>query len=279
MNMADEEWIELGSLLDNARYNYDYELYNEAIEQYLNILKSNLLDYSDRATVMAELGYCYYEIGDYTGAVDKLLLAKELDATFSNNSGYCRVLGNCYFNLGNYKEAIAFQKNGLKETAYEDEKSLILFQLGRSYLFSGDGKSAIKYFKKYLDLIPVDDIENRMDAIYNLGFAYIMLNKMKKAEQAFQFLIDRKRNSDDLARGYYGLTELYFHNNKMKNVIDYGQKVLNIDDQFSERETILFYLIMAFSKEGNAAQLTELADKFLKEFPNSKHSNKVKSLI
>jgi tetratricopeptide (TPR) repeat protein len=113
--------------------------------------------------------------------------------------------------------------------------------------------------------------------MYNLGFANLLLEKVKEAKKSFQFLIQHNRDSQDLTRGYYGLTELYYRMGDYEGARDSGQKILGIDPQFSERETILYYLIVISVKEGNTAQITKLAERFLAEYPNSKRLDEIRA--
>lgn len=277
--MSDTEWIKLGSLIDNARELYGVGSYEKAIKLYLRILQSDILKYENRATIMAELGYCYHDKGDYEIAIKKLKLAKELNEHIVNISGFCRGLGSCFFQIGSYKEAIIYQKKALDMTKSSEEKNELLYQLGRSYLFAGDGKIALKFLEKYLNAIPKEDIENRMDAMYNIGFANIQNSELKNAKESFFFLIKNSRNVDDLARGYYGLTELYYHNQIYRDTLKYGQKVLSIKPQFSERERVLYYLIVSFASEGYTSEALEQAKKFIDEYPNSNYADEVKMIL
>ncbi len=277
--MCDEEWTKLGSLIDRAREHYDNNDYDGAIKIYDGILKSDVLEYADRATVMAELGYCYHDKGNYDFALKTLRLAEELDETFRNRSGFCRIMGSCHFQLGNYSEALHCRRKAFELSSDPEERRFLLFQIGRSYLFVGNGKAAKKYLEKYLKALSEHELDDRMDVMYNLGFANMQLGKQKEALKCFTYLIDRGRNNEDRARGYYGLTELYYQAGRFDRVRDFGQKVLDNDEQFSERETILYYQIAAFAKEENQIQVANLAKKFLAEYPSSKYAEEVKALL
>lgn len=277
--MCEDAWNTLGTLIDEARDHYVNENYDEAIALFRRILDFDVLEYEHRAGVIAELAYCYHDSGEYDLALKLLQTVEELNEKFKDRSGLYRIMGSCHFQLRNYSEALHYRRKAFELSSDPEERKLLLFQIGRSYLFVGDGKAAKKYLKKYLKALSEQEIEDRMDAMYNLGFANMQLGKQMDALKSFNYLVDNARNNEEHARGYYGLTELYYHAGRFDRVIELAQKVLDNDAQFSERETVLFYLIIAFAKEGNQAQVEELAKEFLVEYPNSTHADEVKNKL
>lgn len=274
--MSDEEWTRLDPLIDEARQCYDNEEYEKAINLYHEILKAEVLEYEQRAAMMAEFGYCYFGMSNFDLTVKTLRTAEELKETLKDNSGFCRVLGFSYFELGNYERALIYQERAIRISTDFEEKKLLLYQLGRSHIFAGDSKIAIKYLKKYLATLEKNDIDEKMDTMYNLGFANLQLGRQKQAEKSFQYLINNNRNSEDFARGYYGLTELHYHEKQFENAKKFGLLVLEHDSKFSERETVLYYLIMIFSEERSETNLTKFANLFVKDYPNSERITVVK---
>lgn len=268
---SDSNWLKISELIDKARNLYKNNLYLEAIELYKEILNYDELEYKDRAAVFAELGYCFHEIGNHNMAIKTLHRVNEFDASFNDKSGLYRILGGSYFEIEEYQKALRFQKLSFQLSFNLDDKNILIFQMGRSYLFLGDGKNAKDNFLKYLKSIPDSVTEEKLNLMYNLGFAFILLEKYKKAEESFQYIIDHNINNEDIARGYYGLAELYYNTDKFVKVKYFTERILDIYGEFSQRENVLFYRIMAYATEGNLEKVTELIQEFVDEFPNSQH--------
>lgn len=274
-----DNWSQLSSLIDRARQYYKDQRYEAAIGLYHQILAFDELDYKQRANVLAELGYCYYYVGDFDSSVRTLRAVLELDQDYEPRSSVFRILGASYFALEDYSRSLQYREKALACCVDPKERKLLIYELGRSHLFTGNGEKARAYLTQFLEYIGESESDEKMDTMYNLGFAYIQLKKRKQAEKSFRYLIDHHRNAEDLARGYYGLTELACRMHKFDKVKDLAEKTLDILPDFSERETLLFYRILAYLKIGERGKASALTRDFLSEFPQSRYRNELNSLL
>jgi len=262
----DEEWCQLGDLIDKARKLYDEDRNFEAIPLYLRILESDILDYETRAGVFSELGYCYYGLGEYQKSVEILEKSIELNEGRRDHSGFCRVLGSSYFEIEQYSKALNYQKRAYRLSQDVEEKVNLLFRIGRNYLFLNQARKAKKYLRKYHRTLSTNDIEEKYNVFYNLGFAHIMTGDWSKAQKNFQILIDQNRNAEDIARGYFGLAHLYYSNAELGKVKSCTERILEVYPQFSRLEKVLYFRIKSESEPDKKAELIKA---FVDEYPES----------
>jgi tetratricopeptide (TPR) repeat protein len=126
----------------------------------------------------AYLGIAYYELGDYTKAIDyhkkALKIAKERDKKIKSDC-YGN-LGNTYHSLCEYTKAIEYQEKALeikKEIGDKVGESSCYISLGNTYSNLGDYTQAINYQENALNIAKeTGDVYSEATAQLSLGIIY-----------------------------------------------------------------------------------------------------------
>lgn len=275
-NSDNEKWLKLGELIDEARENYRKNEYDNAIVIFKKILSYNELDYRDRSTVLFELGRTYYDISEFKLALGVLKVIPEINEDFEYINLVFRLLGTCFFSLNSYDKSLIYRKKALVLTKEKKDKLNLYFEIGCSYEYLGNYLEAKIWFLKYLKGEKREQF--RLKALYELGFCFYYLEDYKNATKNFEYLI-RTGSNEHKVNGYYGLARFYYKTDQSKKLKKVVNNILEIDEYFSERETVLFYRILVFAEEGNVELASKYLGEFLEEFPDSEYIKEIKDSL
>lgn len=135
----------------------------EAIDCYINILKTEKTNMSLIIILTNQIGVCYSNINEYELAIQyykKVLQIREIPDVYYN-------IGMCYTSLKYYKHA---EINLLK--AYQMEPNYkICYNLGKVYYYTKQYDKSIEYYNK---CISKDD-----NLLYNMSFSYLSQKDFK----------------------------------------------------------------------------------------------------
>ena len=76
--------------------------------------------------------------------------------------------------------------------------------------------------------------------MFYLGFIFYYLNNIKNARDLFNQILSDKPKSDYIAAAYYGLAYIEYHEKNYINVIALCEKILNIKEDFFDKESVGF---------------------------------------
>jgi len=150
---------------------YDEGNYNEAIEVY----KQVLVDYPDAYIVNMSIGDCYFKMEDYVQAEEiyQIVLEKEPE-----NHEVLLAIGNCFSNQGDNDKAFEWYK---KIEIDNIKDAVVLYNIGTYFYNGAQTEDAVLYYKKALEIK-----EDFLDAIYQLGLAYLSLGNNPAALYEFE---------------------------------------------------------------------------------------------
>lgn len=94
----------------------------------------------------AYAGICYYNLGDYTKAMDYLKSFKASDYFVAPN--IVAMVGDCYVNQGNYKEAVSYFEKAAKSADNVATSPVFLKKAARVYEKMGNTTAAIAAYEK-----------------------------------------------------------------------------------------------------------------------------------
>ena len=131
----------------------DYEGFDAIIDQYGSTASGNL--------AKAYAGICYFKIGDYEKALEKLKSFKAKDNMISPT--IIGLIGDCYVNMGNIKEGISYFEKAAKEADNETISPVFLKKAGVAYESLKQYKDAVKAYttikEKYYNSMEASDID------------------------------------------------------------------------------------------------------------------------
>ncbi|UCC39776.1 MAG: tetratricopeptide repeat protein [Candidatus Aminicenantes bacterium] len=174
----------VSELLVKGNELFNQKNYQEAIEEYQNILKENPEIY----IINKNVGNSYYEMGDYDSAIKyyKKVLEKE-----PGSKEILIALGNTYLEKGDLEKGLSYFKQ-IDEEAITNP--LTFYNFGTSFFNKGEINKAIEYYNKAITLDP-----NLTDAYYQLGLCYLNTNEKEKAKENFNKFLELAPDSDKAA--------------------------------------------------------------------------------
>ncbi len=174
----------VSALLSKGNELFAQKRYEEALEEYQNILKANPALY----IINRNIGNCYYELEDYDSAIKhyESVLEEEPDS-----EDILITLGNIYLEKGELEKGLTyFQK-------IDEEKiknPLTFYNIGTSFFNKGEIDKAIYYYSQAISLNP-----DLADAYYQLGLCYINSNEKVKAKENLTKFLELEPDSDKSA--------------------------------------------------------------------------------
>ncbi len=148
-------------------------------------------------------------------------------------------LATTQFNMGKYEEAIENFKN---VSIRQQEKENIDFLIGMSYYKLKDFRKAIEYFRK-----SIQRDSSHYDSWNNLGNAYLQLDKLKKAEDAYREAL-RIREGEEVL---FSLGHIYYIQDRYKEAKEYFKKLEKIGTKEDLLNRSFFYLADIYFSEGD----------------------------
>jgi len=174
----------VSELLVKGNELYSQRKYQEAIEEYQNILKEN----PELYIINKNIGNCYYELGDYDSAIKyyERVLEKEPDSEENLIS-----LGNIYLEKGELEKGLSYFKQ-IDEEAITNP--ITFYNIGTSFFNKGEIDKSIEYYNKAITLDP-----NFSDTYYQLGLCYLNINEKEKAKENLNKFLELAPDSDKAA--------------------------------------------------------------------------------
>ncbi|MDP2915095.1 MAG: tetratricopeptide repeat protein [Candidatus Aminicenantes bacterium] len=163
---------------------FDEKKYDEAAAVYEELVKTNPEAY----IVYQNIGNCYFQMEKYDRAEE--FYKKVLDKDPKNAEAMLRI-GNCYTNRGELDKALEWY-NKIEFDKITDQ--MVLFNIGSSFYKQSKYDEAVKYYKRAIEIQA-----DFLDAIYQLGLAYVALQNNADALKAFESYL--KHDADSARAG------------------------------------------------------------------------------
>jgi Tfp pilus assembly protein PilF len=155
--------------------------YEEAKRVYEEILEKH----PDAYIINLTIGNCYFQLERYDQAEEYYLKVLEKNA---KNSNALLGIGNCYSNQG--EEERAFEWYGKIEFEKINDPT-VLFNIGTTFYNNSQYKEALKYYQRAVEIQ-----EDFLDAVYQLGLAYLTLGNNQEALITFENYLKHDSDSE-----------------------------------------------------------------------------------
>jgi TolA-binding protein len=174
-----------------------------------------------------------------------------------------------YYLKGSYKEAI----DEAKSIAKPDIKKKGQLVIGKSYYKLKQYDKAVQGFERAgITADSVNDIEQ-----YEVGYSYY---RVKKYSNAFDYLSPLASKGNELAQlASYNLGHCFLAMNKKQNALNAYYEAQRKNYSVKVREESLFQYAKLSYDLDNSMNATSAFQRFLKDFPNSKHSDEAKNIL
>lgn len=254
---------------------------NEAVKAYKDLLDQVTEDDEILLHLITkDLGFLYYEMEEYQAAIDCLLTA--LNQNFDDEDGRTnKILGFSYSKLGQNEFAIEYlEEAGYLNTEENDELFITKFELGKCYIETEEYTLAVAQLRLSFDYFKEDlTHEYYGSSTYYLGFAYFLAEDLELATEYFDLLTSNEAlRTEHIAHGYYGKLFIAKAKRIAEDMITYAGKLMELIPDFYDRETIMFFTVLAYQYQNRQQEYDTALGFFITEYPNGKYSDQYDEL-
>ena len=284
---------------------YRLGLYDKAREDYelfIGIPGARTLD--EYNLVRYNLGYAYFNAGDYSSAQDNFQNFEQGAANIKSDviADAWNRIGDCYYIDRNYQQAISyydkvidygatdadyamFQK-GFSIGLMSDQKAKVnvlsalilkypssayvpqaIFERGRAYVVLGDHSKGEVDFNNIISNYPTSPFVPR--AILQMGLLYYDLGENDKAIAQFKKVIEGYKSTPESRYAMTGLRNAYVDNNDVDSYFSYVKSLDGYADiNLSEKDSLLYTSGENLYIKGTYDKAADVFSNYLKEFPN-----------
>jgi len=164
-------------------YTYRYQEASEELLGLINGYPRNSFTTEAYAGVCFRLGMSYYNMADYSQALDWLLLCYEEEPSSSIAHASLFFIGRAYTNLDNFSKAVSYYNMLLSEfpsSSYADDA---LYRMGRIYSVDDNAGKAIESFNRVFEEYPSGDKTD--EALWELAWIQYKSGDWKGAKASF----------------------------------------------------------------------------------------------
>lgn len=263
-NLSDED---IDALLFYRGYAYiERKKYEEAVYDFGLLKKRNSKQYNVPAHYY--YGYSQYRMGNYSVALENILVA-ENDPNFSQETPL--LLCRLYFLLDNCEKSTGYAEKVIKQGDLKKEKAEVLKISAVCKFANKEYANTIKLMEDYQKASKKMTREDW----YVLGMSYYNTEKYDKAVKT---LAKSTSEKDKLGQNSYFHTAMsYLKLSDKKNARMSFDKASRLDFDKQIKEDALYnYALLTYELSYSAFnEYVSAFERFLKEFPNSKHKAKV----
>lgn len=166
------------------------KLYEEGkYEEAINIFNDVIAEFPDAYVVNLSIANCHFQMEKYDEAEKFYKMVLEKDAT---NIDVLMGIGNCYSNRGDNEKALEWYGK-IEFEKIKDQT--VLFNIGTIYYNNSKYEEALKFYKRAVEIQ-----EDFLDAIYQLGLAYLTLGNNESALSEFEDYLKYDPDSERAAQ-------------------------------------------------------------------------------
>ncbi|MCB0279446.1 MAG: tetratricopeptide repeat protein [Calditrichaeota bacterium] len=246
----------------------------EALQLYLSIDPLEM-DYEEQFTIASDIGFIFYELGYYQEAIDYLLQALTIE--FTDNGSVNRMLGFAYKHLNNYDLAAEYLEEAVHLLTNENEKNVCKFELARLLMLLEDFLLAEQYFKDILPFFKGKPSDYYGSSLYYLGQINIMKRAEDIADEYFNELV-KLENKPHQAHAFFGKLFIANFNQDGEQMLDLAAKVMALQPDFYERETITYFTVKAYQYLNDRVTYEAALKQFIDLYPEGKYKSEYEQL-
>ncbi len=202
---------------------YRNDQYGEAIDTFTDLYNTSALYGREESYLLTyNIAYSYFKKGDYAAALkwfDQYLAEKEVD--FRKEALLRK--GDCYFITKKYKEACSAYDLVLDE--YFNVNDIYpYYQAALSYGFSKKQKEKIKLLSNVMEASP--EAKFYPEAVFELGRSYVATGQDENAFECFRKLAGSVKDSTYVAKAYIEMGSLSRNQSQYNEALGYYKTVV-----------------------------------------------------
>ena len=247
--------------------------YANALTKY-RWVEQNILDDEDNLPLLRiEIAWAYYHMQQYPHTI--AYLEKAMESPVLNPHQVfdaLRLIGVSYSMLRNPGKAIANLEDATLQPIPDYDKRYAYFEIGKIYFAANDTKKARPPLEKVLPLFKDDDQEYRQTTRYYLGMIHFFEKNMTAAESYFLDFIKQTPTEKAKAPGLFGMAHLMYERKEYEKLQTTCQKVMELDPDFFDKETIGFFLCISYLGQRKWTESRQVFDQLKSAYPDGKYA-------
>jgi tetratricopeptide (TPR) repeat protein len=226
---------------------------------------------SDRAIIWAELSWVYYYEKNYEKAIEAAENVSTYDSEYKAMDDLNRLLGYSYIALRNDTLAERYLINSLELNATDDKQQYVKYELGKIYFTRGGYDLAYPYFNDARDFFETNNKEYFQSILFYLGFINYYLENLEKSREYFEQILTENPSDQRKAGAFFGLAFVEFRVKNYLNVISLCEKIMDIDQNFFDRESVGFLTAASYFYLGRKDIFQEYYQEMIKSYPQGRY--------
>lgn len=265
---------EFNNLLRQARDALASENYETSRDKYLAAQKC-VTEPRYQAIIRAELSWVYYYLQDYQKATEAGERVLDDDPEYKAREDVARLLGYAYLGLKNLTLAEKYLHQSLEYDSLSDKQQHVKYELGKIYFVQGNYDLAYPYFKEISAHFKQANPDYFLSTLFYLGFIHYYLKNYKMARENFQEILAEQPAAERQSSAYYGLAFLEFNDKNYLNVISLCEKIVSVDRNFFDRETVGFLTTASYYYLGRYDIFSEYYKQMNKAYPEGRYRSEL----
>jgi tetratricopeptide (TPR) repeat protein len=265
------------SSLEKARAHLGKKEYKNARMMYFqayNHTESN----KDRAIIWAELSWVYYYEADYEKAVEAAENVSTYDPEYQAMDDINRLLGFAYIALRNDALAERYLTYSLELNSSDDKQQYVKFELGKIYFTRGGYDLAYPYFNDIQEFFSKKDKNYFLSILFYMGFINYYLENPEKSREYFEQILAENPSNQRKAGAFFGLAFVEFKVKNYLNVISLCEKIMELDENFFDRESVGFLTAASYFYLGRKDIFLEYYQEMIKTYPQGRYRQELEVL-
>ena len=263
--------------IEKARRYFDIKQYKNARLMYFQAY-NHVKDPKTQAIIWAELSWVYYYEKNFEKAIEAVENVLLYDDSYQALDDLYRVQGYAYLGLNNPVLAEKFLNLSLETNAHADKQQFTKYELGKLHFIQGNYDLAYPYFIEILDFFLGYHEEYTMSILFYLGFIHYYLRNYKKAQENFEQILKSNPSDRRKASAYFGLAFLEFQNKNYLNVVTLCEKIINMDSNFFDKESIAFLTAASYYYLGRKDIFHAYYKELMKKYPHGRYREELEKL-
>lgn len=262
-----------------ARSYYMKGNFEKAVELYRNVAETIADDPDNLPIIQIELGWSLYQVKNYQEAIRHLQAASRSDSLTTRQRFDClRLTGFCYEMMGDLPRARQFLQEAILQELPTKDKRFAIFELGKIFFMENQYLESEHYFNMILDTFSEKEASYYFAIRYYLGFCAFYQKQYDKARHYFDRLIELKNDPATRVTGYFGLAHIHFIREQYSAVVDLCEKILKMDPQFFDKETLGYFLATAYLHLGNRQSAETFLNELETNYPGGRYASQYAKL-
>jgi tetratricopeptide (TPR) repeat protein len=263
--------------IDKAREYFAGKQYKNAKLMYFQA-QNHVKDSATRAIIWAELSWVYYYEKDYEKAIEAAENVLIHDASYQALDDLYRVQGYAYLGLNNYVLAEKLLSLSLEKDSKAEKQQYAKYELGKLHFIRGNYDLAYPYFRDILKFFDESKQEYALSILFYLGFIHYYLGNIKKSHDNFERILKSNPSDTRKASAYFGLSFLEFQDKNFLNVITLCEKIMTLDVEFFDRESVAFLTAASYYYLGRKDIFYEYYHQLVKTYPKGRYKEELEKL-